>query len=238
MTLEFGGFRLEPDGSLYEGELRVHLAPKPLALLRHLLRSPGRLLAAEDLRRALWPDVFVTSDSISRCVHALRRALGDTARRPRFVKTVPRQGLLFCATVQVRPTRVEHRVRLAVAPFRVDGPVPSTASGEYLALELTRLLTERRGLGIDTIAWSVTRARARAEGDALDAARALDADAVVSARVGTAGEGARFDVELVDREGVRIWGETAQAPWPTVVDLLSGTADRIASVLAEAGQTS
>ena len=47
--------------------------------------------------RAVWPDVFVTDNSITQCVRDIRRALGDEAQR--LLRTVPRRGYLFAAEV-------------------------------------------------------------------------------------------------------------------------------------------
>jgi hypothetical protein len=58
----------------------------------------------EDVRRALWPeDVHVDFDGgMNYCVRQLRSALGDSARQPRFIETVPRQGYRFIAPVAQR----------------------------------------------------------------------------------------------------------------------------------------
>ena len=71
------------------------LRPKSFALLQLLVESAGRLLDRDTIMRALWPDVFVTDDSITQCVGDIRRALGDEAQR--LLRTVPRRGYLLAA---------------------------------------------------------------------------------------------------------------------------------------------
>src|SRR3954453_7423058 len=73
------------------------LRPKSFALLRLLVENAGRLLDRDAIMAAVWPDVFVTDDSITQCVRDIRRALGDEAGR--LLRTVPRRGYLLAAAV-------------------------------------------------------------------------------------------------------------------------------------------
>src|SRR5262249_19289850 len=57
----------------------------------------GRLIGKEELIETLWPDSFVTDDSLLKCLKDVRGALGDNAKG--FVKTVPRRGYIFVANV-------------------------------------------------------------------------------------------------------------------------------------------
>src|SRR4051812_1077697 len=73
------------------------LRPKSFALLQLFVENAGRLLDRDTIMRAVWPDVFVTDDSIIQCVHDIRRAFGDEAQG--LLRTVPRRGYIF--TVEV-----------------------------------------------------------------------------------------------------------------------------------------
>src|SRR4051794_41966345 len=66
------------------------LRPKSFALLRLLVENAGRLLDRDAIMAAVWPDVFVTDDSITQCVRDVRKALGDGTGR--LLRTVPRRG--------------------------------------------------------------------------------------------------------------------------------------------------
>jgi len=66
------------------------LRPKSFALLQLFVENAGRLLDRDTIMGAVWPDVFVTDDSITQCVGDIRRALGDEAQR--LLRTIPRQG--------------------------------------------------------------------------------------------------------------------------------------------------
>jgi DNA-binding winged helix-turn-helix (wHTH) protein len=78
----------------------VMLAPKAFDILALFVRNSGRLIDKDELMRAVWPGVTVEETNISMNVSLLRKALGDQAREPRFIKTVPKLGYRFIAPVQ------------------------------------------------------------------------------------------------------------------------------------------
>src|SRR5690349_20066647 len=80
---------------LAEDGTGLPMRPKSFALLRLLIENAGRLLDRDAIMAAVWPDVFVTDDSITQCVRDVRRALGDEAGR--LLRTVPRRGYLLAA---------------------------------------------------------------------------------------------------------------------------------------------
>jgi class 3 adenylate cyclase/DNA-binding winged helix-turn-helix (wHTH) protein len=91
-TLDLGrGVLLGADGA------ELFLRPKSFALLLFLVESAGRLLSRDAIMSAIWPDVIVSDDSLSQCVHDIRRALGSDAQR--LLRTVQRRGYVFAATV-------------------------------------------------------------------------------------------------------------------------------------------
>ncbi|MFN7997723.1 MAG: tetratricopeptide repeat protein [Bryobacteraceae bacterium] len=75
----------------------VKLRPKVYDALLYLLENRGRLIGKEELIQALWPNAFVTEDSLVQCLVELRRALDDRAQE--VLKTVPRRGYVFAAPV-------------------------------------------------------------------------------------------------------------------------------------------
>jgi hypothetical protein len=52
-------------------------------------------LAKEDLHARIWPGVFVSDANLSVLVAEIRRALGDSAHQPRYIRTVHRHGYAF-----------------------------------------------------------------------------------------------------------------------------------------------
>jgi adenylate cyclase len=77
-------------GALRSGADDIDIRPKTFEVLKLLVENAGRLVAKDEIVAAVWPDVFVTDDSLVQCVKELRRALG--ANGDRLVRTVPRRG--------------------------------------------------------------------------------------------------------------------------------------------------
>ncbi|MBV8036619.1 winged helix-turn-helix domain-containing protein [Roseateles sp.] len=102
----FGDFILDlRRGSLSRGDVDIPLRPKSFDLLTLLVRDAGRLQSKQDLMDALWPDVVVTDDSLTRCVSDVRAALGEAG--PRMLQTVARRGYRFVEPVQALPAEAD-----------------------------------------------------------------------------------------------------------------------------------
>jgi DNA-binding winged helix-turn-helix (wHTH) protein len=61
-------------------------------VLVHLAANPGSVVSKEDLLKAVWDGAFVEEGALSQAIHAIRKALCDDARQPRFIQTVPKRG--------------------------------------------------------------------------------------------------------------------------------------------------
>ena len=89
-------------GELFKRGVPVKLAEQPLQILSLLLERPGELVTREELCARLWPgDTFVDFErGLNTAVRTLRRALGDSPRKPRFIETLPKRGYRFIAPVE------------------------------------------------------------------------------------------------------------------------------------------
>jgi DNA-binding winged helix-turn-helix (wHTH) protein len=92
------------EADLCTGELRKHgrkvrLTGRPFQILALLLERPGELLTREEIRTRLWPaDTFVDFEhGMNSAIRKVRDALGDSAKKPRFVETLARRGYRFIA---------------------------------------------------------------------------------------------------------------------------------------------
>src|ERR1700682_4145545 len=93
---QFGGVTLDlAKGCVFKGVQEIKLRPKVYEALKYLLEHPGRLVGKQELMQAVWPNSFVTDDSLVQCTLELRRALDD--RDQQLLKTLPRRGDLFAA---------------------------------------------------------------------------------------------------------------------------------------------
>jgi DNA-binding winged helix-turn-helix (wHTH) protein len=99
----FGPFELDLDASeLRRDGRRIKVQPQPFRLLVLLTNRPGMLITREEIRTELWPEgTFVDFDqSVNFAVKQIRDAMGDSATRPVYLETVPRQGYRFVAQVE------------------------------------------------------------------------------------------------------------------------------------------
>jgi DNA-binding winged helix-turn-helix (wHTH) protein/tetratricopeptide (TPR) repeat protein len=102
--ISFGSFLLDLQrGELLRGGELVALAPKPLAVLAYLAANRDRAVPKEELRRHVWPDVFVSEAALASALKDLRRALGDDGARQDVILTLRRRGYRFVARVVAEP---------------------------------------------------------------------------------------------------------------------------------------
>jgi DNA-binding winged helix-turn-helix (wHTH) protein/tetratricopeptide (TPR) repeat protein len=75
----------------------VAIQELPFRLLALLLERPGELVRRSEIQARLWPEgVFVDFEhGLNTAVKKLRRALGDSPARPRYIETLPRRGYRF-----------------------------------------------------------------------------------------------------------------------------------------------
>jgi adenylate cyclase len=83
-------------GLFAEDGAQLVLRPKSFDLLRYLVVNAGRLVDRDEMMQAVWPNVFVTDDSIAQCIKDIRRALDD--RTQRLLRTAQRRGYLLDVT--------------------------------------------------------------------------------------------------------------------------------------------
>jgi DNA-binding winged helix-turn-helix (wHTH) protein len=99
--LRFGDCRLDLEARrVFRGPREVHLSPKAFELLKLLVETRPRALSKSELLERVWPGVFVSDASLARVVNQIRTGVGDSARRPRIVRTVHGFGYAFVADVR------------------------------------------------------------------------------------------------------------------------------------------
>jgi DNA-binding winged helix-turn-helix (wHTH) protein len=92
----------------------VPLSPKAFDLLELLMRRRPKVVSKAEIHEHLWPGTFVSPANLANLVGELRAALGDDARAPRILRTVPRFGYAFAADAAAAPEKPPAR---SSAPF-------------------------------------------------------------------------------------------------------------------------
>jgi DNA-binding winged helix-turn-helix (wHTH) protein/tetratricopeptide (TPR) repeat protein len=89
---------------LVRGDEQVRVEPRVMDVLVYLAARVGEVVSKEELVEHVWEGRHVTDDVLTVTVYALRKALGDEARRPRYIETVSRRGYRWIAPVEVAET--------------------------------------------------------------------------------------------------------------------------------------
>jgi len=210
--------------------LRIKLREKSFEILVCLLEHPNEVVTREELRRQLWPkDVFVNfEDSLNTAVNRLRDALGEGARRRRYIKTLPRRGYRFIATVENVSTATP---TLAVLPFENLSHDPD---GDFLGDAMADALTTELG-NISSLRVISRQSVLHFKGSLRtvpDIASELRADAIVEGSVLRAGDRIRITAQLVDAVPERhLWANAYQCDMRDILTTLAQVARAIAGAV-------
>jgi Tol biopolymer transport system component/DNA-binding winged helix-turn-helix (wHTH) protein len=124
----FGDFAVDSDQKvLLRKGIPLSLTPKVFDTLLILVENSGRIVKKEELMNQLWPDSFVEEANLTFNIQQLRKSLGDNARKPQYIETVPRRGYRFIAKVDQVSSGGNNMVHLSQRLEKFDSR-PGTAS--------------------------------------------------------------------------------------------------------------
>lgn len=92
-----------------------HMEPKAMQVLSLLAERAGEVVTKQELLAEVWDGTFVSEEVLPNAVWEIRRVLGDNARKPSFIQTLPKKG---------------YRLIAAVAPPAQEEPPSTSAAGE------------------------------------------------------------------------------------------------------------
>ena len=96
-----GPWRVDPELNAATSEGRTRrLGPTLIALWVALARRSGRLVSKDELVAEAWKGRHVTDDAVTVAVYELRKLLGDKARSPRYIETIPGRGYRWLVPVE------------------------------------------------------------------------------------------------------------------------------------------
>jgi Tol biopolymer transport system component/DNA-binding winged helix-turn-helix (wHTH) protein len=117
-SYSFGPFRLDVTGRQFlRNDAVVPMTAKVFDTLLVLVRNHERAVGKEELIHAVWPNSFVSDDSLVQNISAIRRALGDDSSQPQYIVTLARRGYRFIHTVEAQTG--------AIAPATVSTETPN-----------------------------------------------------------------------------------------------------------------
>jgi DNA-binding winged helix-turn-helix (wHTH) protein len=142
MIYFFDDYELDTERyALRHSSVPVHIEPKVFDVLVYLIQHRGQVVTKEHLHTHLWADQFVSDSALTYCIASARKAVGDTGRVQRMIKTVHRRGYSFIAQVHAEEESLEE------APEAFDGAAETTPlSSSALSAAPVPLVAERHQL--------------------------------------------------------------------------------------------
>ena len=255
MQYRFAEFTLDARRfELCDGGQARHVEPLVFDLLLFFVRNAGRVTGRDEIVSEVWGGRAVSDATISSCVKAARRALGDTGDISRHIRTIRGRGFEFTGQVEVlndalvpaeagspprpdaqpvaphRLTEASSKPVLAVLPFANL----SAETDEYFADGLTEdIITNlSRFRDLQVIAGASTF---QFKGRAVDIAELrarLNAGYVVQGSVRRAAGRVRISVQFIDAaNGLQMWGDRYDGDMENIFALQDEVTRTIAATL-------
>jgi DNA-binding winged helix-turn-helix (wHTH) protein len=102
--LTFGDLTFDAAGRrAWRGGREIRLTRKAFDLLALLVERRPDAISKDDIHARLWPDTFVAEITLHSLVSEIRRAIGDDANQPQFIRTVHGFGYAFIGEGDERP---------------------------------------------------------------------------------------------------------------------------------------
>jgi len=140
-SYRFAEFTVSPSRrTLTRAGREVPLIPRYFDLLVLLIDRRREAVHRQDILESVWSDVVVSDGALSQAVRTLRRALGDTAREPLFIRTMSRHGYRF-----IHPEVVddEDAVLPVTSPaIAIDPAASAPSTDDPFETPLARLLED------------------------------------------------------------------------------------------------
>jgi Tol biopolymer transport system component/DNA-binding winged helix-turn-helix (wHTH) protein len=96
-TYQLGEFEIDPNKRLLKREdgVSVHLSNKPFQVLLYFVENRDRIVTRQELLDQFWDGRDVYDITLTKCVGAIRKALGENSEKPRFIETRWAEGYRY-----------------------------------------------------------------------------------------------------------------------------------------------
>jgi len=238
---------------LKHGAELVATGPQVFDLLAYLIENRGRVVSKDDLIKGVWGGRTVSESTITSCINAVRKAIGDSGEEQGLLRTISRKGYRFVgevtvvdspAPVDVPPNRMEspgagtnkltppNAPSIAVLPFQ---SLSSDPEQEYFAdgvvEDIITALSRNRLLFVIARNSSFTY-KGRAV-DIKQIAHELGVRYVIEGSVRKAANRLRVTGQLIDAStGVHIWGHRFEGALEDIFDLQDQIAESVIGAIA------
>ena len=101
-------FELDPNKRRLTGAdgKAVHLSHKPFQVLLYFIENRDRIVSRQELLDQFWEGRDVYDITLTKCVGAIRKALGENTETPRFIETRWAEGYRYIGPLEEIDARV------------------------------------------------------------------------------------------------------------------------------------
>jgi len=225
----------------------IAIEPQVFNLLLYLAENCDRVVSRDELLNNLWPGKVVTDSAVSARLKGARRAVGDSGRAQRIIKTVHGRGYQFVATVTCSDSESS---ALASKNRELRGnPLGDFSSGKPSILVtpfferspdediryVADAITDELRSGLCRFRQIIVFSReASMDADAFQSvadSQQIDVDYLLKGSVHKSGTAIRISVELTNaNSGEHIWGDKYDRPF--VDDVFAMVDDLAQSIIS------
>jgi TolB-like protein/tetratricopeptide (TPR) repeat protein len=87
---------------LHRGSAQIAVEPQVFDLLTYLVQNCERVVSKDDLIASIWGGRIVSDSTLTSRINAVRKAVGDSGREQRLIRTTARKGIRFVGAVHAR----------------------------------------------------------------------------------------------------------------------------------------
>src|SRR4051812_40121211 len=92
---------------LSRGSDQVAIEPQVFDLLVYLLENRDRVVSKDDLIASIWDGRIVSESTLTSRINAARKAVGDSGRDQKLIRTFSRKGFRFVGTLRSQQAELE-----------------------------------------------------------------------------------------------------------------------------------
>ena len=102
VNYEFGRFYFSPrEQQLLSEGIPIPLTNKAFKTLHVLIEKSGHLVEKSEIMSAVWKDSYIEECNLPVTISMIRKALGDTRKKSKYIQTVMKRGYRFTADARL-----------------------------------------------------------------------------------------------------------------------------------------
>ena len=253
MPFLFEDYCLDADRrELKRGSELIAIGPKVFDLLLFLVQNREQVVTRDNLLQVVWGGRIVSESTLTSHINAVRKAIGDTGREQRLIRTVSRRGLRFVGKIEQQQLAARFPVTvpdiagekllltlalpdspsIAVLPFRnLSGNVEQDYFADGIVEDIITALSRIRWLFV--IAHNSSFTYKGRTVDEKQVGRELGVRYVVEGSVRQSESRIRITGQLVDASaGTHLWADRFEGKLDDIFELQDQIATSIVGAVA------